>query len=77
MSPGDWVLELVTGPVSALEAQVKGPVMLLELCGPGQQTAVLQTGGTGFKEQLKFTRHVRNLARYYAKHHLAGPPLAG
>ncbi len=70
---GDWVLEMVPGPVPALESGVKGPFLLVDLVGPGSQIAVLETGATEFKSARRFQRHVGNLAKFYAKHHLRGP----
>jgi hypothetical protein len=67
---GDWVLEVLSGPVPALQDQVKGPFVVLVFCGEDQQIAILSTGGTAFKDPVVFKRHDSNLARYYAKHHL-------
>jgi hypothetical protein len=67
---GDWVLEVLSGPVPALHDQVKGPFVVLGFCGDDQQIAILSTGGTAFKDPVVFKRHVSNMARYYAKHHL-------
>jgi hypothetical protein len=53
-----------------LQDQVKGPFVALGFCGDDQQIAILSTGGTAFKNPVVFKRHVSNLARYYAKHHL-------
>jgi hypothetical protein len=73
LAVGDWMLETTPGPIPALLSGVKGPFLLVEFVGPGQQIAVLETGGTGFREKQRFQRHVRNLARYTAKHHLRAP----
>jgi hypothetical protein len=73
LSVGDWVLELVSGPVASLESRVKGPYKIVAFVGPGGQIAVLQTGRTEFKEPVCFRRHVSTLARYFAKHHLRAP----
>ena len=70
---GDWVLELVFGPVPALESRVKGPYLIVDFVGPGQQIAVLETGGTQFKDKRRFHRSIWNLARYTARHHLRAP----
>jgi hypothetical protein len=70
---GDWVLELVPGPVSALRSHVKGPFLVVELVGRDREIAVLQTGRTQFRDAQRFRRHVSTLARYYAKHHLLAP----
>ena len=73
LAVGDWVLELVSGPVPSLQARVKGPYKIVDFIGPGNQIAVLQTGRTEFKEPVLFRRHVSTLARYVAKHHLLAP----
>lgn len=70
---GDWVLELVAGPVPSLQSRVKGPFKIVDFGGPGGQIAVLQTGRTEFKEARQFRRHVSTLAKYTAKHHLLAP----
>jgi hypothetical protein len=70
---GDWVLELVAGPVPSLQSRVRGPYLIVDFAGPGDQIAVLQTGRTGFKEPVRFKCHVSTLARYVAKHHLLAP----
>jgi len=73
LSIGDWVLELVSGPVPALEPRVKGPYRIVDFGGQHSELAVLQTGRTEFKEPRRFARHVSTLAKYYAKHHLLPP----
>lgn len=73
LSVGDWVLELVSGPVPSLGEHVRGPYRLVDFCGPGGQLAVLETGGTEFRPSQRFNRHVKNLARYLARHHLRHP----
>jgi hypothetical protein len=67
---GDWVLEVLSGPVPALHDQVKGPFVVVGFCGDGNAIAILSTGGAAFKNPILFKRHVSNLAKYYAKHHL-------
>jgi hypothetical protein len=73
LAVGDWVLEITPGPITALLSGVKGPYLLVDFVGPGQQMAVLETGTTGFIEKKRYHQHVRNLARYNAKHNLRGP----
>jgi hypothetical protein len=48
LSVGDWVSELVLGPVPSLESRVKGPYQIVDIAGPGGQIAVLQTKRTEF-----------------------------
>lgn len=67
---GDWVLEMLSGPVPVLQDQVKGPFLVVGLRGDDQQAAVLSTGDTAFKDPVVFKRHVSNLARYYSKQQL-------
>jgi hypothetical protein len=66
-------LEITPGPIPALLAGVKGPYLVVDFIGPGQQMALLETGSTGFIEKKRYQRHVQNLARYTAKHHLRAP----
>lgn len=73
LSVGDWVLELVSGPVPSLQSRVKGPYKVVAFEGPGGQIVVLQTGRTEFKEPVQFKRHISTLAKYVAKHHLLAP----
>lgn len=73
LSVGDWVLELVSGPVAALESRVKGPYLIVDFAGQHNELAVLETGRTEFKAPRRFTRHVSTLAKYFAKHHLLAP----
>lgn len=73
LSTGDWILEIVPGPVKALCSGVKGPFLVVDFIGPDRQVAVLETGATEFKDKCRFRRHVRNLARYFSKHHLRVP----
>jgi hypothetical protein len=61
---GDWVPEVLSGPVPALHDQVKGPFVVLGFCGDEQEIAILSTGGAAFKDPIVFKRHVSNLARY-------------
>jgi hypothetical protein len=70
---GDWVLEIVPGPVPALKQNVEGPFLLVGFIGKDQQIARLETGSTELKVKKGYKRHVNNLARYVAKHHLRGP----
>jgi hypothetical protein len=73
LAVGDWVLELVSGPVPALESRVKGPYLIVDFVGQNKELAVLQTGSTEFKAPRRFSRHVSTLAKYFAKHHLLAP----
>jgi hypothetical protein len=70
---GDWVLEILSGPVPSLHARVLGPFRIVDFTGPGGQIALLQTGRTEFLEPRQFQRHISNLAKYTAKHHLLAP----
>jgi hypothetical protein len=67
---GDWVLEVVSGPVPALHEGVRGPYLIVGFTGAEKEVALLQTGGTAFKAPTVFKRHVGNLSKYYAKHHM-------
>jgi hypothetical protein len=70
---GDWVLEILSGPVPSFHARVLGPFRIVDFMGPGGQIALLQTGRTEFLEPRQFQRHISNLAKYTAKHHLLAP----
>lgn len=70
---GDWVLEIVAGPVPSLQSRVKGPFKVVDFVGPGGQIALLETGRTEFKAPVQFRRHISTLAKYTARHHLLAP----
>ena len=57
----------------SLHSRVKGPFRIVDFVGPGGQIALLQTGRTAFLEPRQFQRHISNLAKYTAKHHLLAP----
>jgi hypothetical protein len=62
---GDLVLEVVSGPVAALDKAVLGPFKVVEIRDSG--VVVLSTGDTAFKNAVLFKRHITNLARYLDK----------
>jgi hypothetical protein len=70
---GDWVLEIVAGPVPSFKSRVLGPFKIVGFTGPGGQTAILQTGKTEFRAAEQYKRHVSTLAKYTARHHLLTP----
>lgn len=51
-----------------LGEHVKGPFRIIAFSGSNDEIAILETGGTQFKEVKAFRRHVSNLARYFTKH---------
>lgn len=67
---GDYVLEVVSGPVGSFAEGVKGPWIVKEIRGNG--TVVLSTGKTDFKDVILFTRHVANLVKYHTRWSLQG-----
>jgi hypothetical protein len=64
LAVGDLVLELDAQPDTALNAKVRGPFRLVGFEQNGA-VAVLETGATGFKDEVWFRRHVSRLAKYY------------
>jgi hypothetical protein len=62
---GDLVLEVVSGPVAALDKTVLGPFTVAEIRESG--VVVLETGDTDFKDTVQFERHISNLALYLDK----------
>jgi hypothetical protein len=62
VKPGDLVLEVVDGHVGTLDKNVHGPFRVLEVRDNG--VTVVTTGSTDFKDDVRFTRHASNLARY-------------
>jgi hypothetical protein len=62
---GDLVLEVLSGPVAALDKAVLGPFRVVELRDSG--VVVLSTGDTRFKATMRFKRHISNLALYLDK----------
>jgi hypothetical protein len=65
LKPGDLVLEVVSGPVAALDKSVLGPFRVVEVRDSG--VVVLTIGNTAFKNAVLFKRHISNLARYLDK----------
>jgi hypothetical protein len=65
LRPGDLVLEVLSGPVAALDKCVLGLFRVLEVRDSG--VVVLSTGDTAFKDTVVFKRHISNLARYLDK----------
>ena len=65
LSVGDYVLELSDAALP-LCAEARGPYRITAFKNR-RSVAVLLTGGTGFKEQVTFDRHVSRLARYYTR----------
>ncbi len=65
MKVGDLVLEVLSGPVAALDKSVLGPFRVVDLRDSG--VVVLSTGDTAFKDAVLFKRHISNLARYLDK----------
>lgn len=62
--PGDWVLEILEGPVPALASQVAGPFEVVEVKGT---TVVLATDATQFRERRTFVRALDRVVRYLRK----------
>jgi hypothetical protein len=65
LSVGDYVLELSDSALP-LCAEARGPYRITAFKNR-RSVAVLLTGGTGFREQVTFDRHVSRLARYYTR----------
>jgi hypothetical protein len=59
LKPGDFVLEVVSGPVPFLGDAVKGPFRVVEVRG----NSVVVLTSTDFRRAEQFARHIRSLAQ--------------